>query len=288
MSNPQRENGFTGIANEILDAVACRKFNGTQFRLLTVIWRYTYGFQRKSHPFSHSFLHERTGLSKDSIKRGIKGLINKHVLVVVKEPGFSSARELAFNKDYDQWNVEIDADRAEESIQREEGNGGGESSPSSGDQNTPSPGGKLDPHRKKEKEIKTEKDNDEARAGDVFQFYETNFGGRMTDYHRDFLGGWCDDLSPDIVLEALKITLLNHASSLKYTARILNEWDKNNVHRLPDVLRYEKEKNGRKETSNDGQGRRNHRKSPPQSARSKDHHSITGGQIGWIKPRIRA
>jgi len=37
LANPQRENGFTGIANEILDRVAMLKCNGTQFRIIMVV-----------------------------------------------------------------------------------------------------------------------------------------------------------------------------------------------------------------------------------------------------------
>jgi hypothetical protein len=42
MANPQPEDGYTILANEILEAMARTKLSPTQYRLLFVVWRYTY------------------------------------------------------------------------------------------------------------------------------------------------------------------------------------------------------------------------------------------------------
>ena len=55
MANPQLENGYTRIANEILEAMAKVKLSPTQYRVLFVVWRYTYGFSRKSADLSLTF-----------------------------------------------------------------------------------------------------------------------------------------------------------------------------------------------------------------------------------------
>ena len=47
MANPQKENGYTTIANELLEAIYCSKFSPTEFKMLLFIFRYTYGFNRK-------------------------------------------------------------------------------------------------------------------------------------------------------------------------------------------------------------------------------------------------
>jgi phage replication O-like protein O len=49
------DNGYTRIANEILEAMAKIKLSPTQYRILFVVWRYTYGFQRKEHKLSLTF-----------------------------------------------------------------------------------------------------------------------------------------------------------------------------------------------------------------------------------------
>lgn len=42
MANPQKENGYTPIANELMQAIYGAKFNGTQRSIIDVIMRYTY------------------------------------------------------------------------------------------------------------------------------------------------------------------------------------------------------------------------------------------------------
>ena len=48
MANPQLENGFTRIANEILEALSKAELSGSEFRLAIAILRFTYGMQKKS------------------------------------------------------------------------------------------------------------------------------------------------------------------------------------------------------------------------------------------------
>lgn len=153
MANPQNENGFTRIANEILEEVPIRKFNASQLKMIMVIWRYTYGFQRLSHDFSLNFLVEKTGLSKDTVKRELKNLTNKHVLRIVKEASFNQPRQLAFNKNYEEWEVP----KNDISPQGEEHDTGGENepcteggfAPSTGGNSSPSTGGESAPQLKK-------------------------------------------------------------------------------------------------------------------------------------------
>jgi phage replication O-like protein O len=106
MARPQRENGFTGIAHEIIENAARFSFNGSQFSILLIVWRFTYGFNRKSHAFAVSFLSEATGLNARAVKRELAALIDGKVLMVVKEATNKASRELAFNKDYEAWKVE--------------------------------------------------------------------------------------------------------------------------------------------------------------------------------------
>ncbi|MBO9596756.1 MAG: replication protein [Cohnella sp.] len=102
MANPQLERGHTRIANEILEKVARSRFNGTQLRVLLSIWRYTYGFRRKEHEFTLSFLAEAISAARSQVDREVTALIERNVLEVLAG-GNGRPRVLRFNKDFDAW-----------------------------------------------------------------------------------------------------------------------------------------------------------------------------------------
>lgn len=103
MASPQVENGYTRIANELLDKLAETKINGTQFRILMVVFRYTYGFQRKKHELSETFIAKATNIHRQQIKRELKDLIDRKIITVVKQATFTNPRVISFNKNYEQW-----------------------------------------------------------------------------------------------------------------------------------------------------------------------------------------
>jgi len=106
LADVQLENGYTKIANKILERLALTKLSPTQFRLILVIWRYTYGFNRKDHAMSLTFLAEATGVHKQRVKQELDKLIESNIIIVTEEGTFSKSRKLAFNKDYDTWRLQ--------------------------------------------------------------------------------------------------------------------------------------------------------------------------------------
>lgn len=102
MAGPQLEDGYTRIANEILEQVARHRFNGTQIRLLLIVWRYTYGYGRKEAEFSLSFLASLIGAARSQVDRELSALIERRVLEVVAG-GKGKPRLLRFNKDSSSW-----------------------------------------------------------------------------------------------------------------------------------------------------------------------------------------
>lgn len=105
MANPQKENGFTPIANEILEATAGASLNGTQLRILLLLWRNSYGFHQHSCPLPLSYLAKMLRGSKSTIARQVKKLEFMGVISVVspeKQDGHTP-KSYAFNKDYAQW-----------------------------------------------------------------------------------------------------------------------------------------------------------------------------------------
>ena len=98
--SPQLEQGYTRIADAILEKVAKTKLNGTQFRILMIVWRSTYGWQKKEHELSEGFLSKATGIHKQQIKRELKKMIDDGILVIEKEATFTTGRVISFNKNY--------------------------------------------------------------------------------------------------------------------------------------------------------------------------------------------
>lgn len=105
MASPQVENGYTRIANELLEAIYSTRFNGTQFKILLCIIRYTYGFKRKSHDLSIGFISKATGVSRRYISAELSRLIDSKVITVLQEHTDTTSRVLALNKNYTQWNI---------------------------------------------------------------------------------------------------------------------------------------------------------------------------------------
>lgn len=103
MAQPKIEEGYTPIANKLLEQVYKLKLNGTQFKIIMAVWRYTYGFSRKEHKLSVSFISESVDVDIRTIKREVNKLISLNLLEVKSEATFNSTRILGFNKNYDAW-----------------------------------------------------------------------------------------------------------------------------------------------------------------------------------------
>lgn len=105
MASPQLDNGHTRIANELLEAIYRSGFNGSQASILLLVIRYTYGFQRKSHDLSLTFISNATGIHKSKVQEYVKTLIEKNVIIVYSEATFNKPKEIGINKNYEQWEL---------------------------------------------------------------------------------------------------------------------------------------------------------------------------------------
>lgn len=105
MANPQKENGSTDIANELLEIIYSSKFNGTELAIILCILRYTYGFHRKEHDLSITFIAKAINRHKLEVSKYINNLIKKNVLIEYEKPSFLSSRQVGINKDYSKWNT---------------------------------------------------------------------------------------------------------------------------------------------------------------------------------------
>jgi DnaD/phage-associated family protein len=75
-------------------------------------------------------------------------------------------------------------------------------------------------------EITTKKKEEEAPPCEVnpFSFFEENGFGTIGGYMAEKIGQWCDDLSPELVLEAMKIAVERCVKNWSYVERILRDW----------------------------------------------------------------
>ncbi|MFP7171931.1 replication protein [Terribacillus halophilus] len=102
MASPQLEKGFTRIANELMEKMIKQNLNGTQFRIVMAIWRYTYGFQKTEKALSISYLAKQIDANRNQVDRALNSLIAREIVKVVGEDE-RKVRVLQVNKHYNEW-----------------------------------------------------------------------------------------------------------------------------------------------------------------------------------------
>lgn len=95
MASPQVEDGYTRIANELLEAIYKSDLSGAEFRVLLCILRKTYGFNSKSTSIKQAEISNRTGLHKSTISRVVGILMSRNIVKVNGAVGI--------NKDWEEW-----------------------------------------------------------------------------------------------------------------------------------------------------------------------------------------
>jgi phage replication O-like protein O len=107
--SPQLENGYTSIANEIMDALIKFRIPGEERQCLDFIIRKTYGYHKKEDAISNSQFVDATGLKKGNVCRAIKSLVKKGVVIKIDNAVIKSDNKYIptyrFNKDYSSWKV---------------------------------------------------------------------------------------------------------------------------------------------------------------------------------------
>ena len=103
MASPQKENGYTSIANELLEQIYRRRFSASQLKILLLVIRFTYGFNRKTATLSNTFIAVGTGMHEITVSKEVGTLLRDNVLKLYKKPSFHSSRIIGINKDYDSW-----------------------------------------------------------------------------------------------------------------------------------------------------------------------------------------
>lgn len=94
--NPQLENGYTKLANEILEKLSQTYLSPYEWQVLMAIFRKTYGYNKKEDWISNSQLFELTGIAKPNITRTLRKLENRKIIIY-------SDNKIAFNKNHIEW-----------------------------------------------------------------------------------------------------------------------------------------------------------------------------------------
>lgn len=99
MANPQKENGYTAIANEIMEAFSKTRITAEARCVLDFILRKTWGFNKKGDFISLSQFCLGTNLKKSNVCRSIKMLKN-HNFIIKRDNKYSIIKDFSLWKPF--------------------------------------------------------------------------------------------------------------------------------------------------------------------------------------------
>ena len=76
------DDGYTRIANELLEAIAGADLTARQLKVMIAVIRKTYGFQKKLDRIADIQIAELTGLSRQNVNKAKKELLSMHCLLM--------------------------------------------------------------------------------------------------------------------------------------------------------------------------------------------------------------
>jgi len=102
VANPQKENGFTSLANELLEAMLRSDWSGQDFKVVLLVVRKTYGFHKIEDFISLSQIMELTGMSKIRCSQVVNRLQLMKILTVTENIN-GIGKKYKLNKDFEKW-----------------------------------------------------------------------------------------------------------------------------------------------------------------------------------------
>ena len=106
MASPQTENGFTRIANELLEALCRVNIPASELRIMLFIMRRTYGFNRPSAEISLSEIGKAVGMRTAHVSRSLKKLRDSGMIEMTANSGIRP-QILSIVKDYEKWSYGV-------------------------------------------------------------------------------------------------------------------------------------------------------------------------------------
>ena len=106
MSKPKLNQGFMQIAtgekhNDVFSALISARLNSTEYQVVLLVMRKTWGWKKKEDWISLSQFVQLTGKSKQAIVNASNSLVKKNVLVKKTVPGVKTI--YSFNKNFSSW-----------------------------------------------------------------------------------------------------------------------------------------------------------------------------------------
>lgn len=99
MANPQIEDGYCKISNELLDAVCKMNLSAYESRLFWFIVRRTYGFNKKIDRISYNQFEGGVEINRWHIRRTLNRLISRNIIIKIEE----KIIQYGIQKDYQKW-----------------------------------------------------------------------------------------------------------------------------------------------------------------------------------------
>lgn len=98
MANPQTEDGYTKIANELLDALCCLHLSGNEWSFVHALIRKTYGYNKKEDWITNTQISALTGMHRVRVSEAKSKLLVKGIVT-------EKRNKISLVKDYESWKV---------------------------------------------------------------------------------------------------------------------------------------------------------------------------------------
>jgi phage replication O-like protein O len=100
----QLEDGYTRIANELMDEISTLYLHGNEWKIVHFIMRKTWGWHKKEDRISLTQLQIGTNLPRPTVNKVIKKLVAQRLLVACRLP---SGNSYQIQKDYSLWTSSV-------------------------------------------------------------------------------------------------------------------------------------------------------------------------------------
>ena len=106
MANPQLQDGYVKLANEILEALVRSNLSGTELAIILHLIRKTYGFNKKQDEISISQFLKAIPVTKPTLCKCLRNLQLVNIIKLVKKGNSLKRSNLyEFNKNYETWQL---------------------------------------------------------------------------------------------------------------------------------------------------------------------------------------
>lgn len=104
IESPQLSDGYTALANPIMDQLARVQLSGNEWRVLLFLFRKTYGWSKTSDLISLAQFSDGTGMSKPHVARAIGKLVQRGLIEkTIANLGNAKPTRYQFNKHTAEW-----------------------------------------------------------------------------------------------------------------------------------------------------------------------------------------